>query len=676
MFHNLSGYDTHLFIRELGGHASDMEVIAKNKEDYISFSIKVPVDSYIGKNGEEKDKLIELRFIDSFKFMSSSLDSLTKNLVSRGKKLFGFEDYSELQYDLLTRKGVYPSEYVNSWDRFNETQLPPIDVFYSNLNVSSISEEDYQHAQRVWKEFRIHNLGDYHDLYLRTDVVLLANLYEAFRDTCLKHYKLDPAHFYTSPGLAWKACLKCTGIKLELLTYSDMLLMFERGIRGGITQAVRKYASANNKYMGDKFNPNEDTTYLQYLDTNNLYGWAMSQPLPTGGFKWVDVNLNEISELATRTDKGYLLEVDVSYPKELHNPHNDLPFMCERMKINGVEKLVPNLRDKKNYVIHIQALNQALQHRLRLDRIHRAIEFDQSPWLKTYIDFNTQLRMAATNDFEKDFFKLINNSVFGKMMENIRKHRNIGLVTTEEKYLHTVMKPNFKSGVLFGENLMGCEMGKIKVVMNKPVYLSQVILDLSKIVMYEFHYDYMVLKCSLEKLKLCYRDTDSLVYDIKTEDFYEDIANDVEARFDTSGYSKTDFRPLPIGLNKKVIGLKKDELGGKIMTEFVALRPKLYSYKKPDGSEEKKCKGIKKCVVKKMLTFEDYKTCLFSNSTEYRFQLMFRLAKHEVHTIKVNKVALNRDDDRRISRKDEISTFARGHKDLSWSPLLGELSLI
>ena len=229
-----------------------------------------------------------------------------------------------------------------------------------------------------------------------------------------------------------------------------MLLMFERGIRGGITQAVRKYTSANNKYMGDRFDPKSESSYLQYLDANNSYGWAMSQPLPTGGFNWVDVNHNEISELATRTDKGYVLEVDVSYPKELHNSHNDLPFMCERMEINGVEKLVPNLRDKKGYVIHIQALNQALQHGLRLDRIHRAIEFDQLPWFKNYIDFNTQLTTAATNSFEKDFFKLMNNSVFGKTMENIRKYRNIGLVMTEEKYLRTVMKPNFKSGILFG----------------------------------------------------------------------------------------------------------------------------------------------------------------------------------------------------------------------------------
>ena len=185
------GTNAHLFIRELGVHTSDMEVITKNKEDYISFSIKVPVQKYIDKNGEEKDKLIELRFIDSFKFMSSSLDSVTKSLVnvkwgqspSSEKKLFGFEDYLDLQYDLLTRKGVYPYEYINSWDRLGETQIPPINTFYSNLNMSSLNEEDYQNAQKVWEEFGIHDLGDYHDVYLRTDVVLLANVFEAFKHT-------------------------------------------------------------------------------------------------------------------------------------------------------------------------------------------------------------------------------------------------------------------------------------------------------------------------------------------------------------------------------------------------------------------------------------------------------------------------------------------------------------
>ena len=232
--------------------------------------------------------------------------------------------------------------------------------------------------------------------------------------------------------------------------------------------------------------------------------------------------------------------------------------MCERMKINGVEKLIPNLYDKRRYVIHIRALDRALAHGLVLECIHRAIEFKQSAWMREYIDFNTKLRTAAANDFEKDFYKLMNNLVFGKTMENIRKHRNIKLVTNREAYLKAVMKPNFKSGVLLGENLMGCEMGKIKVVMNKPVYLGQAILDLSKIVMYEFHYDYMVPKYG-KKLDLCYMDTDSLIYNIETEDFYKDIAEDVPARFDTSGYNPD--RPLPVGLNKKVIELMKDELG-------------------------------------------------------------------------------------------------------------------
>ena len=190
----------------------------------------------------------------------------------------------------------------------------------------------------------------------------------------------------------------------------------------------------------------------------------------------------------------------------------------------------------------------------------------------------------------------MNNSVFGKTLENIRKHRNIKLVTTEQKYLRAVMCPNFKSGVLFGENLMGCEMGKIKVVMNKPVYLGQAILDLSKIVMYEFHYDYMIPKYG-DRLKLCYMDTDSLVYHIKTEDFYADIADDVPARFDTSGYCPN--RPLPVGLNKKVIGLMKDELGGAIMTEFVALRPKLYPYKKLDGSKTRNAKESRNALSRK-----------------------------------------------------------------------------
>ena len=403
----------------------------------------------------------------------------------------------------------------------------------------------------------------------------------------------------------------------------------------------------------------------------------MVQNLPTHRFKWKEsenFTPEKIDELVKKDKRGYLLEVDVKYPKELHENHNELPFLVEKMKIGREEKLVPNLKDKKGYVVHIKALDQALKHGLKLKKVHRVIEFQQSRWMKAYIMLNTRLRKDAKNEFEKDFFKLMNISVFGKAMENIRNHKNMKLVTSDKKYLKYVMKPNFKDGFPFSKHLFAVEMGKTEIKMNKPVYLGQAILDLSKTLMYEFHYDYMRPKYG-SKIKLWYMDTDSFVYEIETEDFYRDIAKDVKKRFDTSGYSKDDNRPLPIGINKKVIGLMKDELGGKIMTEFVALRAKMYAYRKIDclavqhdhfvACDEKRCKGTKKCVVFEGLTFDDYKTCVFDGKTIYRDQMLFENKKHEVYTVSKYKIALNRDDDKRIVQANGITTLARGHVALS-----------
>ena len=274
VFHNLAGYNAHLFIRELARYTTDIGVIAKNTQDYISFSIKVEVDRYVDKLGNEKIKEIELRFIDSIKFMSSSLDLLVNNLARGGYEFWGFENYSCKQRELLIRKGVYPCEYMDSWDKFNRS-LPSIDKFYSNLNMSGISDGDYEHSRKVWTEFGIKNMGEYHDLYLRTDVILLVNVFESFRQVCLENYGLDPSHFYTAPGLAWKACLEKTGVRLELLKDPDMLLMFENGIRGGITQSIHRWAIANNPYMGYEYDRSKPSEYLQYLDANDLYSWAM-----------------------------------------------------------------------------------------------------------------------------------------------------------------------------------------------------------------------------------------------------------------------------------------------------------------------------------------------------------------------------------------------------------------
>ena len=281
------------------------------------------------------------------------------------------------------------------------------------------------------------------------------------------------------------------------------------------------------------------------------------------------------------------------------------------MEINKCKKLVCNLYSKKKYVAHINTLKQALNHGLKLKKIHRVIEFNQEAWLKQYIDMNTELRKLAKNDFGKDLFKLMNNSVFRKTMENIRKHRDIKLVTTDRKRSKLVSEPNYHTINLISEDLSIIEMKKTKVRMNKPIYLGLSILEISKILMYEFWYDYMKPKHN-DNVRLCYMDTDSFVMHIKTNNFYKDIASDVENRFDTSNYEvntseTTACRPLPTGKNKKVIGLMKDELGGKIITEFVTLRPQTYSFLTDDGKDDKKAKGTKKCVIKKMIKFNDYK---------------------------------------------------------------------
>ena len=261
----------------------------------------------------------------------------------------------------------------------------------------------------------------------------------------------------------------------------------------------------------------------------------------------------------------------------------------------------------------------------------------------------------------KTFFKLMSNSVFGKTMENIRNHKDMKLVTSDKKYLKYVMKPNFKDGHPFSKCLFAVEMGKREITMNKPVYLGQVILDLSKTLMYEFYYDYMRPNYG-SKVNLYYMDIDSFVYEIEMEDFYRYIAKDVKKRFDTSGNSKDDNRPLGIGETKNVIGLMKDELGGKIRTEFVALRAKIYAYRKIDKEvEEKRWKGTKKCVVSEGLTFDDYKTCLFDGKTIYREQMLFENEKHKVYTVNKHKVALNREDGKRLVQADGITTLSRGY---------------
>ena len=586
--------------------------------------------------------------------MATSLEKLVNNLPKDDCINLGLY-YSGDKFNLLARKGVYPYEYMDSLEKLKETTLPPKEAFYSRLNDGGISDEDYTHAQNVWKTFKMEYFKDYHELYNKVDVLLLADVFENFRNICLKNYELDPAHYYTAPGLAWDAALKVTDVNLELLSDIDMLLMVEKGIRGGVSMVSNRYSKANNKYMGDKFNSNKPSKYIQYLDANDLYGWAMSKPLPTHGFKWM-----KTSELETWDLHSCILEVDLEYPKGLHDLHNDYPLAPEQIVVNKVEKLIPNLWNKKKYVIHYENLKQCLNFGLKLTHIHRGIKFKESKWLKKYIALNTDLRTKAKNEFEKDFFKLMNNSVFGKTMENIRNRVNIKLVTDRKKAEKLAAKPNFKHCNIFDEDLIAIHMKKTSLTMNKPVYLGMCILDLSKTLMFDFHYNYIEKKYG-DKAKLLFTDTDSLMYEIQTEDFYKDINGDVKDRFDTSDYPPNHPSGIPTVCNKKVLGMFKDEAGGKIIDEFVGLRAKLYSYKMLEGEESKKCKRVKKLVVKNSITHENYKNCLFTGKEQLRKMNVIRSHKHDIYTEEVNKIALSSSDDKRCILEGQTATFALGN---------------
>ena len=664
IFHNLQGYDAHLFIKQLAKLEGDLDCIPSTEEKYISFSKSIKVDEYYSFRFDKMMPVnFEIRFIHSFKFLQTSLANLVGNLPP--------DDFCSTKHvfkknaELLTRKGVYPYDYVSSLDKLTETQLPPKEEKYSKLNDEHITDEDYQHAINVWNTFGCRTIRDYHNLYLKSDVLLLSDVFESFRKTCLKHYNLDPAHYYTSPGLAWDACLKETGQYLELLHDYDQLMMFEKGIRGGISHISKRYAQANNKYMKD-YNPDEETTFIQYLDANILYGWAMSQQLPTHGFKWmkgltkdfvVDLLEKANHSMFNKGKKGYIFEVDLEYPSSLWEEHNDCPSAPEKMTVNGVEKLICHFKPRKNYVVHYRNLRQYLEMGMKITAVHRGISFNQSPWTEPYIRKNTELRKTAANSFEKDFFKLMNNSVFGKTIENIRKRQNIFLIDNRKKAAKLTSRPNFDRATIFDKNLIAVHMKKTEVYFNKPVYVGQAILDLSKTLMFDFHYNYIREKYQ-DKAELLFTDTDSLMYQIYTDDFYQDIAPDIKTKFDTSDYDPNHKSGILTGVNKKVIGMFKDEVAGKQITHFVGLRPKLYTLKIEDTQEVRKCKGIKKNVIKKRLDFDDYVKCLFSGQKQMRTMKIIRSENHDIYSKEVNKIALSNEDDKREVMFNKIETLA------------------
>ncbi|GFT48538.1 uncharacterized protein TNCV_2783261, partial [Trichonephila clavipes] len=408
-----------------------------NKLNFDGISFPTPLNEF-GKFDKNTKK-------DEFKYMKNYFDS---------EKI-----------DLLLRKGVFPYDYFDSFEKCKDSCLPPISKFYNKLNEEAISVEDYNHACKVFNEFHLNNLGEYCDLYVKTDVLLLTDLFENFRKICMQTYKLDPCWYFTTPALSWDAMLLHTKVAIELFTDYDMLLFIEKGVRGGISQCCNRYAIANNRYMSN-FNPDDEIKYLMYLDANNLYGYAMSKYLPLKDFVWCDNDLTEqdILNLSDESDVGYILEVDLEYPSDLHDKHSDFPLAPENKPPPNCKepRLLTTLEPKTKYVLHYSNLKLYLKLGLVLKKIHRVLKFFQSPWLKNYIDYNTKLRTKSVNDFQKDYYKLMNNSIFGKTMEKVRRRGDIRLCSTEEQARKLIAKSNFNRRTIFSENLMAVHLKKPK----------------------------------------------------------------------------------------------------------------------------------------------------------------------------------------------------------------------
>ena len=544
-FHNMKNYDGHLIIQnaEKLSNKKKIDVIAQNSEKLINIGFdSLSVKGSFSFITASLDKLVSMTKYDNTDEKERSKWVLRDNWKSN----FRYSSKNDIIktekcLDLLTEKGVYPYDYMNAFEKFNDEQLPSKEQFYSRLTEEGITNDDYTKAKQIWKHFDIKNMGEYHDLYLKTDVLLLTDVFENFRDMCLSYDGLDPVYYYTLPNFAFDAMLKLTGIEIDLVYNQEMYEMIEAGLRGGMTQTTCKKVEANNKYMGSDYDKNKASSYINYLDANNLYGLSMIQKLPYRSLRWDDKITEDDIINYDNGRTGYILEVGLEYSKELHDLHNDYPLAPEVMNvksnmlsekqveiyklINGskepkdekTKKLILNLNDKSKYVVHIRTLQFYLKHGLKLKKIHRAIKFEQKEILKPYIEFNTEKRKNARNDFEKDIFKLLNNAVFGKTMEDKRKHLDFQIVSDERRFMKCVNNPSFKHSHIINENLVGVEKQKPKLKLDKPIFIGMSILDLSKQHMYKFYYDVMKPKYG-DNIRMVYTDTDSFVFHTKTDD--------------------------------------------------------------------------------------------------------------------------------------------------------------
>ena len=682
IFHNFRGYDSHLLIEAFGKFKDrEISVIGQGIEKYLTINWG--------------DHVV---FKDSLQFLGASLDSLTSCLLKSGRDKFrhllnAFKGYSPENIDLLLKKGVYPYDYMNEWKKFDDRTLPSIEEFASKLRGTECDEQDYARAQAVWAAFRCKRMKDYHDLYLKTDVLQLADVFESFRSGSMENYKLDPAHYVSAPHLSWDAMLNISKCDLQLLDDAEMFRMLDNSLRGGICMITKRYARANNPRLGALYDPNALVSHIMYWDANNLYGWAMSQSLPYDEFRWMDeAEFKDINWKNVPDDGpfGFIVECDLDYPTQIHKVHNDYPLAPEKVAItvnmlsekqaelhrhysfnrSSVQtKLIPNLLPKTKYCCHYRNLQFYLSHGMRLEKVHRVLCFKQSRWLSTYIQTNQNLRAAASDEFLKKLYKDMNNSCFGKTCENQKKRSDIKLVTDAQKCKKLIEKPHCRAFRIFTEEIAAVSMSKTQTLINRPFYVGFCVLELSKLHMYRFHYDVIKRIYPGRRSQLLFTDTDSLMYQIFDDDVYEKVWEHKDL-FDLAGYPADFYHDAA---NNKVIGKFKDEANSEPILEFVGLRPKMYSYvtvkdataAEPAVSEKTRAKGIQRAAAA-LLRHKDFLEQLHNPHENYLANRRIGSKLHRLYTYRARKRGLCAFDDKRFICEDGITTLAYGNCEISF----------
>lgn len=671
-FHGFSNYDSHFLIQKMSSYPKyPINVIPRNSEKYLAFSLG------------------SLKFKDSYQFLQCSLSTLVENLSKKGeenfKNLKKFVPEKDMR-DLLMRKGVFPYSFFSSLSILDHKELPPKQFFKNDLDGKEISTDDYAHALRVWHNFECQTFRDYLHVYLLCDVLHLSDVFESFRDNCVNDFCLDPAHYLSSPHFTYDAFLRYSNAKLDLLTDINQYFFLEKGIRGGLSMVAKRYSKANNPSISG-YDSSRSPVYILDLDSNNLYGKAMQDFLPFGGFRWMnqsELTKDYIMNLSPTGEEGCFVECTLDYPAALHDLHADYPlapvktkitydklspyarFLCDQHKLKSslkTLKLLTTFERRSFYVLHYRNFQLYLRLGMQLVAIHSGLAFKQAPFMRDYVVLNSEKRAQTTNRFDSDFYKLLVNSLFGKTIENPEKRSKIRLCRTQKELEKSVGHFSFKRSKIINKGLVGVEMKNTMVKMNKPFYVGNAVLELSKFHMYNFHYNVMK-EVFQERIELLYTDTDSLLYEIRSLDPYAELREkNVINWFDFSNFPPE--HPMFSDKNKRVPGLFKDECNVKVIREFVGLRSKMYSIRieGEEGKEVKVAKGVKKSVIENDLKFSNYLDCLVEEqSLEHSFKCI-RSSKHSVHTMSLRKKTLCGFDDKRYL-VDMIFSLPYGYKGL------------